>query len=167
MQQRETHEHTLEPIYNKNSRILILGSFPSVKSREIGFYYGHKFNRFWSIMESLFSIQLTTIDEKKSFLDKNNIALWDVISSCSIIGSSDADIEDVVPNDIEKILSIADIKAIFTNGKKAYELYNKHILPQVNREAIPLPSTSPTNATWNMERLINAWSVVKDILDMK
>ena len=156
MERREVI-HNIEPLYDSNSKILILGSFPSVKSREIQFFYGHKNNRFWPIMEKLFSVKLNSIEDKKEFLHKNHIALWDVIGSCSIEGSDDGSIKDVKPNDISLITNNSPIEKIFVNGKKAYELFLKY-----NREkATLLPSTSSANASYSFEKLLQYWSVIK------
>ncbi len=153
--------HTIEPIYDKNSKILILGSFPSVKSREQGFFYGHPQNRFWKVVAGLTNSDVPqTIDEKKIFLRKNNIAVWDVIKSCDISGSSDSSIKNVVPNDINIILQYANIETICVNGKKAEQLYKKHIYPMIKRKALYLPSTSPANAAWTVDRLIQEWSKI-------
>lgn len=157
-------EHPINPIFDSNSRILILGSFPSVKSREQGFFYGHPQNRFWRVAAAVCNEETpVTIDEKKAFLLKNNIAVWDVIHSCDITGSADSTIKNVVANDLRVILDSADIKQIFVNGRKAEQLYNKYIMPDINREAVCLPSTSPANAAWNMERLIAAWRVIREL----
>lgn len=151
-------QHPIEPIYNENSKILILGSFPSVKSREAGFFYGHPRNRFWRVLASIFATDLpVTIEEKKNFLYNNRVAVWDVIGSCDINGSSDSSIKNVVPNDLGRILEQADIGQIYVNGKTAKQLYDKYIYPQIKREAICLPSTSPANAAWSLERLIEEW----------
>lgn len=151
-------EHPIEPVYDKNSKILILGSFPSVKSREAGFFYGHPKNRFWRVMASVCQDKLPeTIEEKKNFLLRNHIAVWDVIHSCDISGSSDSSIKNVVTNDLSVILQTADIDKIFVNGRKAEELYNKYIFPKLNRRAIFLPSTSPANAAWRLDRLAEIW----------
>lgn len=153
--------HPIAPVFDKDSRVLILGSFPSVKSREEGFFYGHPQNRFWKVTASVFGEDVPkTIDEKKSFLLKNHIALWDVIGSCEIDGSSDSSIRNVSVNDIEMILDTAGIQAIYLNGKKAFQLYQKHMLPVTGREGICLPSTSPANAAWQMDRLVREWSVI-------
>ncbi len=151
--------HPIEPFYDKNSEILILGSFPSVKSREQMFFYGHSQNRFWKVAAAVFDSDIPkTIPEKKAFLKKNHIALWDVIGSCDIEGSSDASIENVVANDISVILKQADIRGIFVNGKTAEKYYKKYIEPQTKLKAICLPSTSPANAAWNDEKLVESWS---------
>ena len=153
--------HPIPPVYDKDSRVLVLGSFPSVRSREEGFFYGHPQNRFWKVTARVCGedTPLTT-DEKKAFLLRNKIALWDVISSCDIDGSSDSSIRNVQINDISVILDSADIRAIFLNGQKAYKYYQKYIFPSVRREGICLPSTSPANAAWSMERLTEAWSMI-------
>lgn len=151
-------QHPIEPIFDKESKILILGSFPSVKSREAGFFYGHPQNRFWKVLAAVFDADVpTTIEEKKAFLLENHIAVWDVIKSCDIEGSSDSSIRNVVPNDLSLILDSADIRHIYVNGKKAEELYKKYIYPDSGRKAICLPSTSPANAAWNLEKLIKEW----------
>lgn len=158
-------QHPFPPLYDKNSKILILGSFPSVKSREQMFFYGHPQNRFWKVVSSVLCVELPeTIEEKKAFLHSNNIALWDVIASCDIAGSSDSSIKNVVANDLTDILSNANIKKIFVNGKTAEKYYNKYIRDIINREAVTLPSTSPANAVWNIEKLVDAWKVIEHFI---
>ena len=150
--------HPIAPVFDGNSKILILGSFPSVKSREQMFFYGHPKNRFWKVLASVFDDTLPlTVNEKRAFLLKNGVAVWDVIASCDIIGSSDSSIRNVKPNDIEIILSAAEIKAIFVNGKTAEKYYNKYLKEKIHREAILLPSTSPANAKLTLEDLANLW----------
>lgn len=150
--------HTFAPVYDQNSRILILGSFPSVKSREQQFYYGHPQNRFWKVMAQLCGEgKPETIEEKKAFLLKHHIALWDVIESCDIMGSSDSSIRNVIPNDMNVILKAAEIQGIFVNGDKAYQLYLKYCKKEGQPLLKKLPSTSPANAAWNMEKLLAAW----------
>lgn len=154
--------HPIKPVFDENSKILILGSFPSVKSREEMFFYGHPQNRFWKVTAAVFGCDVPcTIDEKRAFLLQNNIALWDVIASCDIVGSSDSSIKNVVPNDLDVILQTADIKRIFVNGKTSEKYYNKYIRDKIGREAVCLPSTSPANAQWSSERLIEAWKTIK------
>lgn len=154
--------HPIAPVFNEDSKILILGSFPSVRSREEGFFYGHPQNRFWKVTAGVFDENVPqTIDEKKAFLLRNHIALWDVIGSCEITGSSDSSIKNATVNDISVILDTADIKAIYLNGGKAYQLYQKYMLPVTCREGICLPSTSPANAAWNLERLKDAWKIIR------
>ena len=151
--------HPIKPVYNKESKVLILGSFPSVKSREEGFFYGHPQNRFWRVISGVCGESTpTTIDEKKEFLFRNRIAVWDVIKSCDIAGSSDSSIKNVVPNDLTVILNNAPVEKIFVNGKKAEQLYNRYIKNTIGREAVCLPSTSPANAAWSLDRLAEAWS---------
>ena len=153
--------HTISPVYNEHSRILILGSFPSVKSREAGFFYGHPQNRFWKVLANVFQAEVPgTIEEKKAFLLEHRIAVWDVIGQCEITGSSDSSIRNVVQNPISKILETTKIEQIFVNGKKAEQLYQRYIYPQTQRNAICLPSTSPANASWNPEKLTEAWKIV-------
>lgn len=150
--------HPIEPVYDKDSKILILGSFPSVKSRETGFYYGHPQNRFWKVLASLFDEDLPHSNEdKKEFLLRNHIAVWDVIGSCEIEGSSDSSIRNAVVNDIDQILQRADIIKICVNGKTAERIYNRYIRSVIGREAVCLPSTSPANAAWSLDRLTEAW----------
>lgn len=156
-------EHPIPPLYDEQSRILILGSFPSVKSRESGFFYGHPQNRFWKVVSAVFGQECPmTIPEKREFLLRNHIAAWDVIKSCEITGSSDSSIKNVIPNDLTAILHSADIKHIYVNGRTAEKMYKKYIRPVVHRECVCLPSTSPANAAWSLERLVKAWQVMKD-----
>ncbi|MBQ6893658.1 MAG: DNA-deoxyinosine glycosylase [Clostridia bacterium] len=155
--------HPIPPVYNKDSKILILGSFPSVKSREEMFFYGHPQNRFWKVAAAVFGCDVPkTTEQKREFLLANNIAVWDVIGSCDIEGSADSTIKNVMPNDIAMILDSADIRDIFTNGKTAFHYYNKYIKDTVKREAICLPSTSPANAAWSLERLLNSWRIIHE-----
>lgn len=154
--------HPFPPLYDENSQILILGSFPSVKSREAMFFYGHPQNRFWKVASRIFGAPVPeTIDEKKKFLLSNKIALWDVIASCEIKGSSDSSIKNAVPNDLSEIFKKADIKHIFVNGKTAEKYYNKYTKNTVGKAAVCLPSTSPANAAWTVERLVKAWEIIK------
>lgn len=154
--------HPIKPVFDGESRVLILGSFPSVKSREAMFFYGHPQNRFWRVMATLFNEQVPeTIDEKKALLLRNHIAVWDVIAECDIEGSSDSSIKNVVANDLSVILDNAQIKAIYVNGKTAEKYYKKYIEKTINRKAVCLPSTSPANAAWSLERLIEEWRSIK------
>ena len=155
--------HPIDPIYDKSSRILILGSFPSVKSREEGFFYGHKQNRFWKVTASVFEAETPlTVEEKKSFLLDSGIAVWDVIASCEITGSADSSIKNAVANDISVILKSSAVTRIFTNGATAQKLYCKYLLPATGICAVCLPSTSPANAAWSVERLTQAWKIIKN-----
>ena len=155
--------HPIAPIYDKHSTILILGSFPSVKSREEGFFYGHKQNRFWKVVSRVFEEEEPkTIEEKKALLLRNHIAVWDVIAGCDIEGSSDSTIKNVQPNDISAILDNAQIKAIYVNGKTAEKYYKKYIEKSINRKAVCLPSTSPANAAWSIEKLLDTWRCIKE-----
>lgn len=156
-------EHPIKPVYDANSKILILGSFPSVKSREAGFFYGHPQNRFWKVLAAVTGQEVPqTISEKRTFLLRNHIAVWDVIQSCDIIGSSDSSIKNVAANDLSEILDRSRIRQIYVNGRKAEQLYLKYIYPETKIEAVCLPSTSPANAAWNLERLISAWSRIRE-----
>lgn len=157
--------HTIDPIYDKNSSVLILGSFPSVKSREGNFFYHHPQNRFWKVLSAVLCQQTPeTIAQKREFLIKNRIALWDVIKSCDIENSSDSSIKDVKVNDIGMILNNADIQMIFTNGGKASALYKRYCQSITGIKACPLPSTSPANAGYSVEELIKRWSIIKDFI---
>lgn len=150
--------HPFPALYDQDSRILILGSFPSVKSREQQFFYGHPQNRFWRVMASVLGCTPPqSIDDKKTMLLLHHVALWDSIARCSIAGSSDASIENVVPNDLSPIFSAAEIQQVFCNGKKSWEMYHRYIEPLSRRPAVCLPSTSPANAAWSLERLTQAW----------
>lgn len=150
--------HTFEPVYDQNSRILILGTFPSVKSRENRFYYGHPQNRFWKVTAALLGVSVPeTTEEKKGMLLAGHIAVWDVIASCEIEGSSDSSIRNVVPNDIAGLLAHTNIRAVFANGRKAFELYEKYCRSECRKEAVCLPSTSPANAAWQLSRLTRYW----------
>lgn len=155
--------HTLKPIYDKDSQVLILGSIPSVKSREIGFYYGHPKNRFWSTLEKVFEEKIgSNIEDKKEFLKKYHIALYDVIKECEINSSSDASIKNVIPNDLTPILKNSKIKTIFTTGTKAHQLYKKYLYSKTKIEDISLPSTSPANCKKGIEKvLIEKYSQIK------
>lgn len=157
-------QHPFDPLYNENSRVLILGSFPSVKSREQQFFYGHPQNRFWKVIAALFNEKVpSTIPEKKHLILSNGLALWDSIASCEITGSSDASIRNAKTNDLHVILDNCPIKMIICNGKKSYEFYQRYIEKTIEISAICLPSTSPANAVWTLDKLIEAWSVIKDI----
>jgi len=155
-------QHPIEPVYDEHSRILILGSFPSVKSREEMFFYGHPRNRFWKVLAAVLETdEPRTVEEKKRMLLKHRIALWDVIASCEITGSSDSSIKNVVPNDVGRILKAAPIEKIFINGKTAEKYYRKYLRPVLNREGVCLPSTSPANASWSLERLTEEWKIIR------
>ena len=154
--------HPIAPVYDNKSKILILGSFPSVKSREYQFFYGHPQNRFWKVIAHVMDVPVPdTIEEKRAMLLSSNIALWDVIASCDVTGSSDSSIKNVVPNDLGRILEHTDIQRIFVNGKTAEKYYNKYIRKTTGRDAVCLPSTSPANAGWSLERLCEAWRVIR------
>ena len=159
--------HPLKPIYNSESRILILGSFPSVKSRENNFYYGNPKNRFWSTLGKVFNEDIgSSNQDREKFLLTHKIALFDVVYSCNIEGSSDSSIRDVIPNDIKKIVDESKIEVIFTTGTKAYGLYNKYLLKDVGIEAFKLPSPSPLNCKRGIEEvLVNTYSKIKEYLD--
>jgi len=150
--------HPIPPLYNRQSRTLILGSFPSVKSREAQFFYGHPQNRFWKVLAAVFGCPMPqTVPEKRAMLHAHHIALWDVIGSCDIEGSADSSIKNAVPNDLTPIFTTADIRNIYCNGAISHKLYQKHLARQTGRNATKLPSTSPANAAWSVERLVEAW----------
>ena len=154
--------HELYPIYNKHSKVLILGSIPSIKSRETGFYYAHKTNRFWFIFEKLFNVSLNTIEEKKKFLLDYNIALWDVFKFCEIDASNDASIKNYQLNDINIIINCANIKVIFCTGKKSYNTLIKNFKTDI--PIIYLPSTSSANAAYSLETLVAKYQIILDYL---
>ncbi len=150
--------HPVEALYSENSEVLILGTFPSVKSREMRFFYSHPQNRFWRVMARLCDCDVpNTIDDKKRLILDNNFALWDVIHSCDVEGSADSSIKNVVPNDISEILQHSKVSRIFVNGRKAESLYKKYIEPNTGIKAVCLPSTSPANASWSEDRLAEYW----------
>jgi hypoxanthine-DNA glycosylase len=158
----ETVVHPIAPVYDENSRILILGSFPSVKSREEMFFYGHPQNRFWRVTASVLGAETPkTVAEKRELLLSHGIALWDVLASCEIEGSADSTIKNAVPNDISWLLKETKIEKIFVNGKAAEKYYDKYMKKALGREAVCLPSTSPANAAWSTEKLIQAWKIIK------
>ena len=155
--------HPIPPVFDEKSEILILGSFPSVKSREVGFYYGHPQNRFWRVLAAVFEAEIPhSTDEKREFLLGHHIALWDVIASCEIVGSSDSSIRSVVPNDLSLILSAAPIKKIFVNGRTAETCYKRFSEKLTGRAAFCLPSTSPANARMTLDALTLEWRKIKE-----
>lgn len=154
--------HPIPPVWDSNSTVLILGSFPSVKSREGMFFYHHPQNRFWSTLAGVYAVSVPqTVEEKKQFLLSHHLALWDSIGSCEIEGSQDSSIRNAVPNDILGLMQKSKISAIFCNGAASYDCYCRYLLPKTGIEAQKLPSTSPANAAWNTERLIAAWQCVR------
>lgn len=155
-------KHTIPPIFDENSRILILGSFPSVQSRAGCFFYHHPQNRFWRVIAAVCGEAVPqTIEEKREMLLRNGIALWDVIASCEVTGSSDASIKNAQPNDLSKILRETQVARIFTNGKTAHKLYVRYFAEKISLPEAVLPSTSPANAAWNLERLVEAWREIR------
>lgn len=164
---KEIHaDHDFAPVVDENTRILILGTFPSVKSRESNFYYGHPQNRFWKLLARIFSCPVPqTVEEKKWMLLSHHTGIWDVIESCDIIGSSDSSIKNVVPADIQGLLQRFGIQAVFANGRLAEKLYKKYIFPETGVPIHPLPSTSPANAAYSLERLYEQWSQILTFLD--
>lgn len=153
--------HPIPPLYDENSRILILGSFPSVKSREAAFFYGHPQNRYWTVVAKILGApKPETVEEKRELMLKNGIAMWDVIASCEIKGSSDSSIENVTANDLSVILDNSKVDKIFVNGKTAEKYYKKYTYPKTQIKAICLPSTSPANAVWSIDRLVEEWKII-------
>ena len=157
--------HELEPIYNKSSKVLILGSLPSVKSREVGCYYAHPQNRFWRILESLFGVSLPDVDTKRKFLLSHGIALWDMVASCEISGSSDASIKNIEVNDLTELLQNSQIEFVFCTGRKASDLYQKYMKPKTNIDAFLLPSPSAANAKCSLSSLVSSYQVILDCLN--
>ena len=157
-----TVSHPFPPVWDTQSRILILGSFPSVLSRKNHFYYGNPQNRFWRVLATLYQCPIPqTVSEKRALLAHTHIALWDVIASCTLHGSSDASIRNAVPNDLSPLLHRAPIRAIFTNGATADTLYRRYLFAQTGILAVRLPSTSPANAAWSLQRLCDAWQIIR------
>ena len=155
-------KHTIDPFYDVNSEILILGTMPSPKSREIGFYYMHPRNRFWLLLGLVFNEEIgEKIEDKKDFLKRHKIALWDVCASCNIISASDSSIKNVKVNDINKVIKNSNIKYIYTTGKKAFELYNRYLFKKTKIEAICLYSPSPTNCAISLEKMLECYQVIK------
>ena len=170
-------EHGFEPVFDEHSRVLVLGSFPSVLSRANSFYYGNPQNRFWRVMAACLGVPVppnegdplasgepatldASIAAKRSMLLNGGVALWDVIESCDIKGSSDSSIRNVVPAKLERVLCVPQIENIYANGTAAKRLYDRYQREQTGREIIGLPSTSPANAAWNLERLLKAWNCI-------
>ena len=160
---RETVTHTFEPFVPQDATVLILGTMPSPKSRELGFYYGHPQNRFWKTLAAVYGeVTPSTTSERKDFLTRHRIALWDTLASCDIQGANDASIQNPVPNDIGSLLASHPIQVIFTTGAKATAYYNRLILPKIGKEAIPLPSPSPANCRFHTEAsLAEAYRVIR------
>ena len=161
--------HPFKPIFDKNSKILILGSFPSVVSRKFGFYYANPQNRFWRVLARILNASVpTSTDEKINFLLASRIAIYDAATSCEIKGSSDAKMTAVVPANLEPIFKTANITQVYANGGKAHEICEKHLKTQIlnatGKEAVKLPSTSPANANFSLERLVQEWMVVAEAL---
>ena len=151
-------QHEIPPVFDENSRVLVLGSFPSVQSRKAAFFYGHPQNRFWRVLSAVFGEPVPgDVPEKKALLLKHKVALWDVI------GSADASIKNVVPNDLSVILSTANITHVCTNGQMAHKLYQKCLAQEIDLPETVLPSTSPANAAWSLERLTEAWKIIRSI----
>ncbi len=158
--------HPIPPLFDRDSRVLILGSFPSVKSREQTFFYGHPQNRFWRVIAALFEEPVPqNVEEKRALALRHHVAMWDVIARCDIEGSSDASIRNVQPNDVSPILSAGPIRQIFVNGKTAERFYRRYLEKQTGRTAICLPSTSPANAAFTMDRLLREWAAVKEAVE--
>lgn len=158
MTQHQHITHPFPPVFDENSRVLILGSFPSVKSREVSFYYGNPQNRFWRVLAALFGGDVpSTVEEKRAFLLSHGIALWDVIASCDIVGSDDSSIKNALPNDVKSLVAKTRVERVFTNGGTAHRLYRAHLEREVGIEAAALPSTSPANASYSLMRLVEAW----------
>ena len=157
--------HPFEPVWDERSRILILGSFPSVRSRMTEFYYGHPQNRFWPLLARLYGDDVPqTNAERRAFVLRHGIALWDVLASCTIAGADDASIRRPVANDLRPLLETAQIRAIFTTGTKAHSLYQRYCREQTGMEDMLLPSTSPANCRISQEQLVEAYRIMLDYL---
>lgn len=155
--------HPIPPLFDSESKTLILGSFPSVKSREAAFFYGHVQNRFWAVAAQVLGYpKPVTVEEKKKMILENHLAMWDVIEACDIEGSADSTIRNVTANDLSVILDNSKVERIIVNGKTAEKYYNKYTYPQTGIKAICLPSTSPANAAWSIEKLVEAWKIIKE-----
>ena len=155
--------HPIPPLFNEESKTLILGSFPSVKSRETAFFYGHPQNRFWAVIAEIYGYEKPqTVEEKKKLILENKLAMWDVIQSCEIEGSADSTISNVTANDLSIILENSRVDRIFVNGKTAEKYYKKYTYPKTGIKAFCLPSTSPANAAWNIEKLVDAWKIISE-----
>ena len=153
--------HPIPPLFDESSQTLILGSFPSVKSREAEFFYGHPQNRFWTVVAKLYGCEKpVTVEEKKKLVLENKLAMWDVIQSCEIQGSADSTISNVTANDLSIILNNSKVDRIFVNGKTAEKYYKKYTYPKTGIKAVCLPSTSPANAAWSIDRLVEAWKII-------
>ena len=153
--------HPIPPLYDEHSRVLVLGSFPSIKSREAMFFYGHPQNRFWRLLALLCGEpEPKTVEEKKRLALSHGVAMWDSIHSCTIVGSSDSSVRDVVPNDLSVILENSRVEKIFCNGALSHRMYMKHIYPNTGIAAVKLPSTSPANAAFSLDRLAKCWKVI-------
>ena len=153
--------HPFGPLYDADSTVLILGSLPSVRSREQQFFYGHPQNRFWPLLAALYGEQAPqSVEEKRALALRCHVALWDTIYSCDIVGSSDSSIRNVVPTDLRPILEGTKVRRIFCNGRTSGLYFQKYQAKALGREAQVLPSTSPANAAWSMERLLDAWRVI-------
>lgn len=164
----ETVVHRIPPVFDERSRVLILGTMPSPKSREVGFFYGHPQNRFWRVMEALFSLEdhaLSDNDSRRAFLLEHRIALWDVLASCDIAGASDASIRNARPNDLHRILDIAPVHAVFATGVQAARLYRRFCEQECGMPVTALPSTSAANARMRLPELVEAYRPILDALD--
>ena len=153
--------HSIEPVFDAESRVLILGTMPSPKSREVQFYYGHPQNRFWRVLAAVLGEEVPrSVPEKKAMLLRHRIALWDVLAECEITGASDSSIRNPVANDLSVILDHAPVQAVFTTGATAWKLYTRLQKPHTGIEAVRLPSTSPANCAVKMEALIEAYKAI-------
>lgn len=153
--------HNIPPLYDENSRVLLLGSIPSPKSRQAEFFYAHPQNRFWRVLAAVLGVPAPqTIEDKRTLCLTHGIALWDTIAQCEIAGASDVSIKNAVPNDIGALLRQTQIKRIFATGAKSAELYRRLIEPALHVPITPLPSTSPANAAWSLEQLTEAYRII-------
>lgn len=165
MRKKVSHD-SIKPIYNQDSEVLILGTIPSPKSRELGFYYAHPQNRFWKVLSDIYGEILLTNEEKIAFLLKHHIALWDVVDACEIDGANDSSITSIIPSDIAGLINKTNIHTIFTTGKKADSLYQKYCLKSTRIKSICLPSTSPANCAVKYEELKRKYSIIKECMSI-
>lgn len=159
--------HPFGPLYDENSEVLVLGSIPSPKSREVNFFYGHPQNRFWPVLAAVFGEPAPrSIEEKRALALRHHVALWDTLASCEIRGASDAAIRNPVPNDIAGLIAKTRIRAVFCTGAVSHKLYTRLCQPQTGIPAGRLPSTSPANAAWSFARLIEAYRVLREVVSI-
>ena len=155
--------HPFRPLFDSDSKILVLGSFPSVKSRENEFFYGHPRNRFWAVIAAVYGEAVPeTVEEKKDILARHGIALWDTVFSCDIAGSADSSIRNIVPTDLRPVIEGSAIERVYCNGTASFRMYQRYHEQALGIKAVRLPSTSPANAAWSLEKLTDHWRIITD-----